>query len=96
MSVFDDTLSAAKSWLDSAGKKTTHQVEIQKIRLAIMKKQEELSRQYETLGKLYHRWQNEGDAPKGLAVLCENIEANKQAVEELRQLLEQKKNEIPF
>ncbi|MBR6548112.1 MAG: hypothetical protein IKT68_01075 [Clostridia bacterium] len=96
MGIFDETMSAARSWLDSAGRKTEHQVEIQKIRLAIMKKQEELSRQYETLGKLYHRWQNEGDAPKGLAVLCEDIEANKQAMEHLRVRLEQKKNEIPF
>ena len=54
MSFIDETITTAKEIFDVASKKTTEAVEVQKLRISIVKKKSELSKIFETLGRTYY------------------------------------------
>jgi hypothetical protein len=93
MSKFDETMQAAKEWLDLAGRKTAETVETQKIRLMIAKKKNDLSHQYEVLGKLYYRTKDSTEEPKGRAALCADIAETLEEIRVLEQQLTAEKDE---
>ena len=93
MSRFDETMQAAKEWLEIAGKKTAETVETQKIRLAIAKKKNDLSHQFEALGKLYYRTKDCTEEPKGRAALCADITDTLDEIRLLEQQLAAEKDD---
>lgn len=81
MGLFEDAVVKAKGAFDVAAKKTNEVVSIQKIRIKISQANSEMSKDFETLGRLFY----------------ENVKESGEEVTEYKEIIEaidQKKNEI--
>ena len=82
---FEDTVVKAKEVVDVTGKKVTDMVNVQKIRLQIIKVRSQIEADYKLLGKLYYQGiKRENVDEEALKAIVEEIELENEKLRELR------------
>ncbi|MBR3844478.1 MAG: hypothetical protein IKM39_03105, partial [Clostridia bacterium] len=78
--------------MEIAAKKTEKTVEVQKIRFAVQKQKNKVSKAYETLGRCYFEGRTDESSKNLLDSLCADLELELSKLKELKIQLVQLKN----
>ena len=82
---FEDTFVKAKEVVDVTGKKVNEIVNVQKVRLQIVKVRSQIESDYKLLGKLYYQGvKNENVDEEAIKAIVEEIDLENEKLRELR------------
>ena len=93
MSFWDDTVATAKDVVEIASKKAEKTVEVQKLRFAVQRQKNKISKDFETLGRCYFESRTDDSSGELLATMCADLETQLAKLKELKIQLSQTKNQ---